>query len=179
MCIIFPSEDQLSIQIQDETRERQRKEKERNHLVSIGIAGFRISETSVKHMNIDHKDARRGNLVVVDVRSAKNTDDCVLGPWEKQYLIGVINKRQRTGPNLPEDDLTITLYEPWKVYDGLPSMSLWVSRKIEGEIHVTGVRYSDGHPADIYLYTSQFAHDSACTCTIIYKSILKVSNVVV
>jgi hypothetical protein len=78
---------------------------------------------------------------VVDVRSAKNTDDCVLGPWEKQYLIGVINKRQRTGPNLPEDDLTITLYEPWKVYDGLPSMPLWASIKIEGDDR-------DEHPID-------------------------------
>ncbi len=71
---------------------------------------------------------------MVDVRSAKNTDDCVLGHWEKQYLIGVISKRQRTGPNLPEDDLTSNLYEPWKVYDGLsPSMPLWASIKIEGD----------------------------------------------
>ena len=68
---------------------------------------------------------------MVDVRLAKNTDDCVLGPWEKQYLIEVINKGQMTGPNLPEDDLTITLYESLKVYNGLPSMPLWASRKIE------------------------------------------------
>jgi len=133
-CILFPRPaDQLSITIQDETRERQRKEKERNHLVSIGIAGFRVSDTSVKHRNIDPKDARRGNLVVVVVRSAKNTDDCVLGPWEKQYFIGVINKRQRKGPNLPKDNLIITLYEPWKVYDGVSSIHLWASRKIEGD----------------------------------------------
>ena len=70
---------------------------------------------------------------MVNVRSAKNTNDCVLGPWEKQYLIEVLNKRQRKGPNLPENDLAITLYEPWKAYDGLPSMSLWASRKIEGD----------------------------------------------
>jgi hypothetical protein len=50
-----------------------------------------------------------------------------------QYLIGIINKRQRTGPNLHDDDLTITIYEPWKVDDGLPSMLLWASRKIKGE----------------------------------------------
>ena len=87
----------------------------------------------MKHRKIDTKDARRGNLGVLDVRSAKNTEECVLGTWEKQYLIGVINKRKRKGPNLPEDDLTITLYEPWKVYDGLPSMPLWASRKIEGD----------------------------------------------
>jgi hypothetical protein len=69
---------------------------------------------------------------MVDVRSAKKIDDCVLGLWEKQYLIGVMNKRQRKGPNLHEDELIITLYEPWKVYDGLPSMPLWAPRKIEG-----------------------------------------------
>ncbi len=62
-CVLFPQpEDQLSITIQDETRERQRKVKERNHLVSIGIAGFRISDTLVKHRNIDPKDARKGEL---------------------------------------------------------------------------------------------------------------------
>ena len=83
MCIISPSEDQLLIQIQDETRERQRKEKERNHMVSIGIAGFRISETFVKYRNIDHKDARRGNLVVVDVRSSKKHQWLCVGPLGK------------------------------------------------------------------------------------------------
>ena len=31
------------------------------------------------------------------------------------------------------------------------------------QIHVTGVRYIDGRPADIYLYTSRFAHDSMAT----------------
>ena len=36
-------------------------------------------------------------------------------------------------PIQTENDLTITLYEPWKFYDGLPSMPLWVSRKIEGD----------------------------------------------
>ena len=125
--------DQLSITIEKEASERRRKEVERNHLVSIGFAGFRVSDKSVKHRNIDYKDARRGNMVVLDVRSANNNDDCLLGPWERQYLIGIINKRQRTGPNLPKDDLTITIYEPWKVHDGLASMPLWASRKIEGD----------------------------------------------
>jgi hypothetical protein len=55
-----------------------------------------------------------------------------LGPWKQKYLIGVINKRKSLGPNLPDDELTITLYEPWKIVGGLPSMSLWASRKIEG-----------------------------------------------
>jgi hypothetical protein len=69
-------------------------------------------------------------MIVVDVRSAINSNDCLLGPWETKYLIGIINKRQKKGPNLPDDDLTITLYEPWKADDGLPSMPLWTAINI-------------------------------------------------
>jgi hypothetical protein len=68
-------------------------------------------------------------MVVVNARSTTNIDDCLLGPCERQYLIGVINKRHGLRPNLP-DELTITLYEPWKVDDGLPSMPLRALRKI-------------------------------------------------
>jgi hypothetical protein len=82
--------------------------------------------------NIDYNNARRGNMVIVDVCSTMNSDDCLLGPWRKQYLIGIIIKRQRTGPNLPDDDFTIALYEPWKVYDGLPSMPLWAAMNNKG-----------------------------------------------
>ncbi len=96
------------------------------------MAGFRVSETSVKHRNIDPKDARGMNMVVLDVRTAGNNDDCLLGPWERQYLLGVIRRRARKGPNQPDDLLTITIYEPWALVQGLPSMPLWASRKING-----------------------------------------------
>jgi hypothetical protein len=49
-----------------------------------------------------------------------------------------------------------------------------INKDLLMQIHVTGVRYCDGRPADIYLYTSHFAHDSACTCTVIFMSIIKV-----
>jgi len=110
--------------------ERRRKKPERNNLVSVGFARFRVSDKSDKHRNIDPKDVRRGNMVVVDVRTTNNIDDCLLGPWERQYLIGI--KRQKLRPNIPDDELNITLYEPCKVVDGLLSMPLWASRKIEG-----------------------------------------------
>jgi len=96
------------------------KETERNNLVSIRFTRFQVSDKSVKHRNIDPKKARRGNMVVVDVRTSNNIDECLLGPWKRQYLIVAINKRQRLGPNLPDEELTITLYEPWKVVDSLP-----------------------------------------------------------
>ena len=56
-----------------------------------------------------------------------------------------------------------------------PNMPKNINKDLLMQIHVTGVRYSDGRPNDIYLYTSTFAHDSACTCTIIYRSVLKVT----
>ncbi len=75
--------DQLLSTIEIETSKRQRKKKERNQFFSIGFAGFGTSSTTVKHRNIDYKDARRGNMVVVDVRSTMNSNDCLLSLWEK------------------------------------------------------------------------------------------------
>ena len=100
--------------------ERRRKETERINLVSIGFARFWVSEKSAKLRNIDLKDARMGNKIVVDVRTTHNIEKKMLGSWERRYSIGDINKSQRLGPNLPHDELTITLYEPWKVVDSLP-----------------------------------------------------------
>jgi len=60
-----------------------------------------------------------------------------------------------------------------------PNRPKEINKYLPMQIHETGVRYCDGRPTDIYLYTSQFLHDSACTCTSIYKSIMKVIIVVV
>ena len=42
-----------------------------------------------------------------------------------------------------------------------------INKDLLMQIHFTGFRYIDGRPADILFYTSRFAHDSACTRTII------------
>ena len=57
-----------------------------------------------------------------------------------------------------------------------PNMPKNINKDRLMQIHVTGVRYSGGRKNDVYvyLYTNTFAHDSACTCTIIYESITKV-----
>jgi hypothetical protein len=85
-----------------------------------GLSWFRLglqdSEFRIKHKTSTlrmHEGA--SNMVVVNVRTTNNIDECLLGPWYKYniYLIGVINKRQRLGPNnLLGDELAITLYEP-------------------------------------------------------------------
>ena len=49
-----------------------------------------------------------------------------------------------------------------------------VNKDLLMQIHVTAVRYADGRQADIYMYNNTFAHDSDCTSTIIYNTVLKV-----
>lgn len=51
-----------------------------------------------------------------------------------------------------------------------------VNKDLLMQIHVTAARYADGRPADIYMYKSTFAHDSDCTCTIIYTTVIKVTK---
>ena len=51
-----------------------------------------------------------------------------------------------------------------------------INKDLLMQIHVTWVRYGDGRLVNIYLSTSQFAHDSAATCTIFYKLIAKAGN---
>jgi hypothetical protein len=70
----------MSITIQKERSELKNIETERNHLVSIGLGEFLVSDKSVKQSNIDPNDARRDYVVVVDVRTKNNTEDCLLDP---------------------------------------------------------------------------------------------------
>jgi hypothetical protein len=51
-----------------------------------------------------------------------------------------------------------------------------INKDLLMQIFVTRIRYCDGRPANIYLYTSQFANDSAATCIIIYKSVVEVGK---
>ena len=103
--------------------ERIKKEKEtrealrvlRRHMVEKGMAGCRISPNPIKHKNVSSKDARRNNLVVLDTRSASNTSDCLLYPWENQFQIGILTNRPSKGDNKHDDVLTILMYQPWAV----------------------------------------------------------------
>ena len=60
-----------------------------------------------------------------------------------------------------------------------PNQPKDVNKDLLMQIHVTGVRYSGNRPNDIYLYTNTFAHDSACTCTIIYMTVTKVRRKII
>ena len=42
------------------------------------------------------------------------------------------------------------------------------------KLHVTCVKYNGMRPDDVYYFTDTFPHDSANTCTVMYKTLLKV-----
>lgn len=104
----------------------------RDHLFENGVVGPRCGDKPIKHRAVLPKDAKRGNLVVMDVRSANNMDECVLGPWEKEFLIGLVKSRPQQGSrnNREDDELEIQLYEPY-FYDKKKQMAtdtpLWVA----------------------------------------------------
>ena len=135
----------------DEKDKKQRLaeiEKANRHrfLIANGHAGFRIGPDVIKHRNIEPKYARTGNLVILETRKSGDHESCIQGPWEKEYMLGVVKSRpeasKRTAAaktakasnsavtsnptdNLDEDLINIEMYEPYHVKDGLPSIPLW------------------------------------------------------
>ena len=104
----------MGIEVQQDAENRRHNREARDYLFQKGAVGCRVSNERIKHRNVTLKDAKRGNLVVLDVRSAGNLDECVLGPWEKQYMIGLLKDRPKTKANNdPDDILEIQMYEPY------------------------------------------------------------------
>jgi hypothetical protein len=56
--------------------------------------GYRCGDKPLKHRCVHPKDAKSGNLVLLDVRNAGNTKDVLLGDWEGYYQLGVVSTRQ-------------------------------------------------------------------------------------
>lgn len=125
--------EELIASIERESATQRRLEDLRKHMVSTGTAGLRISANPIKHRNVSPPNARRSNLVVIDARTADNVDECVLGPWEKEYQLGVITSRPSKGNNLDSDILTIQMFEPWTAKNGVPHMPLWAAMKLAGD----------------------------------------------
>ena len=125
----------MDLEAQEDARFRKQGQQCRDHLVQKGAAGCRVSDVPIKHRNVKPADAKRGNLVVLDVRSAGNLDECVLGPWEKQYMVGLVKARPRKKNNAPDDILDILMYEPY-YYDKIArhtDMPMWAALK-QGKI---------------------------------------------
>ena len=134
--------EELKTSVEREAETQKRLEQLRQHMVSKGTAGLRVSANPIKHRNVSPQNAKRYNLVLMDTRTAGNIDECVHGHWEKMYQLGLIKDRPSKGNNLDTDILTIQMYEPWTARNGVPDMPLWAAIKLAGDdplISDTGV----------------------------------------
>ena len=62
----------MGIDVQQDAENRRHNREARDYLFQKGDVGCRVSNERIKHRNVTLKDAKRGNLVVLDVRSAGN-----------------------------------------------------------------------------------------------------------
>lgn len=56
--------------------------------------GYQCGDTPLKYRCVKPKDAKTGNLVLLDVRNAGNDKDVLLGEWEGSYQLGTVIRRQ-------------------------------------------------------------------------------------
>ena len=117
-----------------------------------GDAGFRCGPQPIRHCNISPKDAKKGNLVIMETRMSDDDESCMQGPWEKEYIFGLVKNRPSAraraklanqkdlGDNQDDDLLEIVMYEPYHVEQDVPSIPLWAY--IEKE----GLDYSEEYP---------------------------------
>ena len=52
------------------------------------------------------KDAKTGNLVLIDVRNAGNEQDVLLGEWDGQYHLGTVSTREVDATSIVNDAST-------------------------------------------------------------------------
>lgn len=63
-------------------------------------------------------DAKQGNLVFIDTRFAENEEDVLLGDWESQFQIGVVQKRtfddnDKKTKDASKINLHLAMFEPY------------------------------------------------------------------
>ena len=93
---------------------------------------------NLKYYNIRPQDAKRGNLVLFDVREREEgqqgNDDLFFGQWDKCYEVGVVKKTIKTSGDGTETTdnsewkLMCEMYEPWTPdSQGIPLEPVWVT----------------------------------------------------
>ncbi len=63
--------------------------------------GYQFGDKPLRHRCVRLKDAKTGNLVLLDARNANNTKNMLTGDWEASYQLGTIASRQVDNINDP------------------------------------------------------------------------------
>ena len=105
--------------------------------------GYQSGDKPLRHRCVRPKDAKQGNLVLLDVRNACNDKDVLLGDWEGYCQLATVSSRQvddnDVAKNVTDKDLVIHLvmWEPYYTDEADKSYRpLWVENVL---------RYQKGH----------------------------------
>ena len=58
--------------------------------------GYQCSDTALRHRNVLPKDAKRGNIVLLDCRNADNPEEALLGDWDGSYQLATVVTRHKS-----------------------------------------------------------------------------------
>ena len=68
--------------------------------------GYQCGDKPLKHRCVRPKDAKTGNLVLLDVRNVGNEQDVLLGEWGGQYHLGTVSTREVDASSIVNDAST-------------------------------------------------------------------------
>ena len=75
--------------------------------------GYQCDDKPLRHRCVRPKDAKTGNLVLLDVRNPKNTKDMLTGDWEASYQLGTIVSTQVDNIDETMFVLHLVMWEPY------------------------------------------------------------------
>ena len=92
--------------------------------------GNQCGDKPLRHRCVRPKDAKTGNLVLLDVRNANNTKDMLTGDWEASYQLGTVASRQVDNTDDTLFVLHLVMWEPYFKDETNEFRSLWVENAL-------------------------------------------------
>ena len=88
--------------------------------------GYQCGDKPYRHRCVRPKDAKTGNLVLLDVRNANNTTDVLTGDWETSYQLGTVASREVDKSDENMFVLHLVMWEPYFKDETNELRPLWV-----------------------------------------------------
>ena len=92
--------------------------------------GYQCGDKPLRHRCVRPKDAKTGNLVLLDVRNANNTKDMLTGDWEASYQLGTVASRQVDNTDDTLFVLHLVMWEPYFKDETNEFRPLWVENAL-------------------------------------------------
>ena len=92
--------------------------------------GYQCGDKPLRHRCVRPKDAKTGNLVLLDVRNANNTKDMLTGDWEASNQLGTVASRQVDNTDDKLFVLHLVMWEPYFKDETNEFRPLWVENAL-------------------------------------------------